>query len=67
MELGFKLRHALCIRCRRDVPVVDPNFFTRDPATKRLKVAPRKKLYGLVFDKRVVDRETFRSYPYGYA
>ena len=52
---------------RRDVPVVGPNFFTRDPATKRLKVVPRKKLYGLVFDERVVDRENFRSYPYGYA
>jgi len=24
------------------------------------------KRYGLVFDKRVVDRATFKSYPYGY-
>ena len=52
---------------RRNVPVVDPYFFSRHPAEKNIKVAPRTKLYGLVFDKRVVDCETFRSYPYGYA
>ena len=51
---------------RRNVPVVDPHFFTRHPAQKTIRVAPRTKLYGLVFDKRVVDRETFRSFPYGY-
>ena len=51
---------------RRNVEVVNPYFFTRDPATKRLKVGPRTKRYGLVFDKRVVDTNTFKSYPYGY-
>lgn len=51
---------------RRHVEVVNPYFFTRDPATKRLKVGPHIKRYGLVFDKRVVDPETFESYPYGY-
>ena len=51
---------------RRDVPVVNPHFFTRHPATKQLKVGPRIKQYGLVFDKRVVDPNTFRSFPYGY-
>ena len=51
---------------RRDVPVVNPHFFTRDPATKTITVAPRTKQYGLVFDKRVVDPVSFKSYPYGY-
>ena len=41
-------------------------FFTRDPTTKRLRVMPRVKKYGLVFDKRVVDPVTFQSFPYGY-
>ena len=50
----------------RNIPVTNPHFFTRDPATKRLKVGPRTKKYGLVFDKRVIDRNTFMSYPYGY-
>ena len=52
---------------RRVIPVRNPHFFTRDAATKRLRVVPRTKEYGLVFDKRVVDRNTFKSYPYGYA
>ena len=52
---------------RRDFPVVNPHFFTRHPATKQLNVSPRTKQYGLVFDKRVVDPVTFRSFPYGYA
>ena len=51
---------------RRNIDVVNPNFFTRHPATKQLKVGPRTKRYGLVFDKRVVDPDTFKSYPYGY-
>ena len=51
---------------RRVVDVTNPHFFTRHPATKELRVIPRTKQYGLVFDKRVVDTETFCSYPYGY-
>lgn len=51
---------------RRNIDIVNPNFFTRHPATKQLKVGPRTKRYGLVFDKRVVDPDTFKSYPYGY-
>ena len=51
---------------RRNIPVVNPNFFTRDSASKQIRVGPRTKQYGLVFDKRVVDRQTFQSYPYGY-
>ena len=52
---------------RRIIPVTDPHFFTRDAATKRMRIVPRTKGYGLVFDKRVVDTDTFKSYPYGYA
>ena len=52
---------------RRIVDVVNPHFFTRDAATKQLRIQPRTKQYGLVFDKRVVDPDTFLSYPYGYA
>ena len=51
---------------RRNVNVVNPNFFWRNPATKHLRVITRTKRYGLVFDKRVVDPNTFKSYPYGY-
>ena len=51
---------------RRKVDVANPSFFTSNPATKRLCVGPRTKQYGLVCDKRVVDTETFHSYPYGH-
>ena len=51
---------------RRNIHVVNPNFFWRNPATKHLKVITRTKRYGLVFDKRVVDTNTFMSFPYGY-
>ena len=51
---------------RRNVAIENPFFFTRRPVTKRLKVGPRTKQCGPVFDKRVVDTTTFMSYPYGY-
>jgi len=51
---------------RRNIHVVNPNFFWRNPATKHLRVITRTKRYGLVFDKRVVDTNTFMSFPYGY-
>ena len=51
---------------RRNIDVVNPNFFWRNPATKHLKVITRTKRYGLVFDKRVVDPNTFMSFPYGF-
>ena len=50
----------------RQVPVRNPNYFTRNPATKQLKGEPQTKRYGLVFDKRVVDPATLKSFPYGY-
>lgn len=51
---------------RRRMNVVDKNFFDRDQTTKRIPLIERVKRYGLVFDKRVIDRSTRKSYPYGY-
>lgn len=51
---------------RRLTDVHNPHFFTRHPVTKRIRVLPRTKQYGLVFDKRVVQPNRFISLPYGY-
>ena len=50
---------------RRNVRV-SGRLFKRNPNTKEIRVEDLIKRYGLVFDKRVVDPETFKSYPYGY-
>lgn len=51
---------------RRQMNIVDKNFFYRDQITKGIRLIERVKRYGLVFDKRVVDRGTGKSYPYVY-
>ena len=51
---------------KRLTEVKNPHFFTRNPTTKQIKVVPRSKQYGLVFDKRVINPEIIISYPYGY-
>ena len=51
---------------RRTTDVVTPYYFQRDSERKRIKVVPRVKQYGLVFDKRVVDVNSKSSFPYGY-
>ena len=51
---------------RRNIIEVNPNFFWRNPATKLLRVITRTKRYGLVLKKRVVDPNTFMSFPYGF-
>ena len=51
---------------RRTTNVVTPYYFQRDLEQKRIKVVPRIKQYGLVFDKRVINTDTKSSYPYGY-
>ena len=51
---------------RRCIKIVDKNFFERDQTNKRIRLIEREKKHGLVFDKRVVDRSTRTSYPYGY-
>ena len=52
---------------RRTTNVVTPYYFKRDLEQKRIKVEPRVKQYGLVFDKRVVDVNSKSSFPYGYS
>ena len=51
---------------RRTTNVVTPYYFRRDLEQKRIKVFPRVKQYGLVFNKRVIKTDTKSSYPYGY-
>ena len=51
---------------RREMKLVDDNFFHRDQTNKRIRLIQREKRYGLVFDKRVIDKTTFKSYPFGY-
>ena len=52
---------------RREMKLVDENFFHRDQTNKRIRLIRREKKYGLVFDKRVIDRTTRKSYPIGHA
>ena len=48
------------------IPVVYPNHFKRDQTQKKLALGKQVKNYRLVFDKRVVDRDSKKSYPFGY-
>lgn len=50
----------------RNIPVFNPHKIIRDPKTKAITTQAEIKRYSLVFDKRVVDAETFFSYPYGF-
>ena len=50
----------------REIRVHNPHKIKRDANTKTLQTVEETKRYKVVFDKRVVDPETFRSYPYGY-
>ena len=48
------------------IAVINPNHFHRDQTAKKMKLVRQEKKYRLVFDKRVIDRDTKRSYPFGY-
>ena len=48
------------------IVVVNPNHFHRDQTAKKMKLVRQEKKYRLVFDKRVIDRTTNRSHPFGY-
>ena len=50
----------------RVIPVHNPHKITRDVSSKTLETVEETKRYRVVFDKRVVDPDTFLSYPYGY-
>lgn len=51
----------------REMTLVDKSFFHRDQTNKRIRLIEREKIYGLVFDKRVIDRTTLKSYPFRYS
>ena len=51
---------------RRVIKVTNPNHFKRDTTRKSIKLVQQVKKYGLVFDKRVIDKDTKMSYPFGY-
>ena len=51
---------------RRLLPVTNPNHFQRDNTHKTIKLIEQVKQYGLVFDKRVIDVNSKKSYPFGY-
>ena len=48
------------------ITVTNPNHFHRDQTLKKMKLTIQDKNYRLVFDKRVIDVNTKRSYPFGY-
>ena len=48
------------------ISVINPNHFHRDQTHKKMKLVRQEKKYRLVFDKRVIDLNTKRSYPFGY-
>ena len=50
---------------RRNINIMTPYYFQRDVEKKQIRVVPRVKQYGLVFDKRVINTNAY-SYPYGY-
>ena len=48
------------------IVVTNPHHFHRDQTAKKMKLTRQDKNYRLVFDKRVIDLDTKRSYPFGY-
>ena len=51
---------------RYETMVVNSTHFVRDPVQKRIRTETQTKKYGLVFDKRMLEPGTFKSFPYGY-
>ncbi|CAH3020831.1 unnamed protein product [Porites evermanni] len=49
---------------RTNIDIVTPDFFDRNQTTKKIRLIERDKKYGLVFDKRFIDRATRVSTPY---
>lgn len=52
---------------RCDINITIDEYFERHQATKKIKLTTCVKKYGLVFDKRVIDRSSRVSTPYGYS
>ena len=50
----------------RILPLTNPHKIQRLAESKQIQTIRQTKNYKLVFDKRVLDPDTFQSYPYGY-
>ena len=50
----------------RQIQVVKTHQIVRKPQDYTIYTHPQYKWYQLVYDKRVVDPHTFKTYPYGY-
>jgi len=50
----------------REHQVIQSSRFVRNMKDFSIETRPESKFYKLVYDKRVVDRETYKTYPYGY-
>ena len=50
----------------RQIQVINTHHIVRDPQTYQLSTYPQQKQYQLVYNKRVIDPHTFKTYPYGY-
>ena len=44
---------------RRDIVIVNPRHFKRDPIAKKIKTETELKKYGLILDKRILHVGTF--------
>ena len=51
----------------RRYPIINSCHFKRDMKEMTMATVEQVKQYGLVYTKRVIDRETFKTYPYGYS
>ena len=50
----------------REIQVTKSHHIVRNPKNYTLLTQPQHKWYRLVYDKRVIDPRTFKTYPYGY-
>lgn len=51
----------------RRYPIINSCHFKRDLVNMTMETTEQVKQYGLVYTKRVIDRDTFKTYPYGYS
>ena len=51
---------------KTNLQVCNPNHFKRDTRNKNIGMVPQTKNYGVVLDKRVIDTQSMKSYPFGY-
>ena len=51
----------------RRYAIINSCHFKRDLVNMTMATVTQEKQYGLVYTKRVIDRKTFKTYPYGYS